>query len=84
MQANVLDYEPATALFVPDNNPLLFYRAILLFAKQSLTPKGRVYWEINEAMAPECAQLLHDFGYVNIEFRKDIHDKDRMISAQKP
>ncbi|MDX9882757.1 MAG: peptide chain release factor N(5)-glutamine methyltransferase [Prolixibacteraceae bacterium] len=84
MQANVLDYEPGLALFVPDSDPLLFYRAILFFAEHALSPKGRIFWEINEALSTECTRLLNDSGYTNIRLRKDIHGKDRMISAQKP
>ncbi len=83
MKLNVLNYEPELALFVPDSDPLLFYRAILLFAEQSLAPQGRIYWEINEALEEECSTLLQGFGYKNIHLRKDIHGKNRMISAQK-
>ena len=76
MEPNVLNYEPGLALFVPDSNPLLFYRAILLFAEQSLAPQGRIYWEINETLGVECWALLQGFGYKNIHLRKDIHGKN--------
>jgi release factor glutamine methyltransferase len=84
MERNVLDYEPGTALFVPGHDPLLFYRSILSFSGKQLKRKGKIYWEINEALGQECSRLLRDTGYQNIEIRKDIHGKDRMISARKP
>lgn len=81
METNVLNYEPELALFVPDSDPLLFYKAILNFAEQHLASKGKIYWEINEAFGNECVQLLKKYGYQNIRLRKDLQGKNRMISA---
>ena len=83
MDSNVLDFEPELALFVPDDDPLLFYKAILGFAEKYLKPQGLIYWEINEALGPDCVKLLDEAGYQKVNIRKDIHGKDRMISAQK-
>lgn len=83
MQPNVLDYEPHEALFVPENNPLIYYNAILKFAKHKLTRKGRVYFEINETYAEEVKELLIQYEYFQIVIHKDIHSKDRFISAIK-
>ena len=83
MHANVLDWEPHTALFVPDNDPLLFYRII---AKKGLTllfPGGKLYFEINRAHGKETMEMLAALGYTNIELRKDFADNDRMIRAVK-
>ena len=83
MHSNVLDWEPHTALFVPDSDPLLFYRAI---AKKSLTllkPGGRLYFEINRAHGKETMEMLAALGYTGIELRKDFAENDRMIRAVK-
>jgi len=84
MKKNVLDYEPGLALFVPDHDPLLFYKSILKFAGKQLRCSGKIYWEINETFGQECVRLLSRAGYLNVRLRKDIQGKDRMISAQKP
>ena len=81
MQKNVLDYEPELALFVPDDNPLLFYERIAAFALHHLKAHGRLYFEINEAFGNECVQLLEEKGYFDIELKKDINGKDRMLRA---
>jgi len=81
MSPLVIDNEPYEALFVPDDNPLKYYRAILIFAEQSLKKDGRVYFEINEAKGPEMKDLLSDFGYRDIRLIKDINGKDRIISG---
>lgn len=83
MEANVLQWEPHTALFVPDNDPLLFYRAIAQKAQTMLTPGGRLYFEINRAHGRDICQMLHTMSYRNIELRKDFADNNRMIRAQK-
>jgi release factor glutamine methyltransferase len=83
MQKNVLDYEPALALFVEDNDPLKFYRAIAGFSKAHLKPGGALFFEINEALAGETAGLLESMGFSDIIVKKDIHDKNRMIKAKK-
>lgn len=81
MRANVLDYEPATALFVPDHDPLLFYRRIAQIGTKLLQPDGTLYFEINEQYAPETVALVAGLGYKSIEARLDIFDKARMVRA---
>jgi len=83
MQKNVLDYEPALALFVEDNDPLKFYRAIAGFSADHLKQGGSLFLEINEALADETAALLQSMGFSDIIVKKDIYDKDRMIKAVK-
>lgn len=81
MKLNVLDNEPHLALFVEDNNPLLFYKTICEFAKQNLKEGGLLFFEINEYLGQEMMKLLDDFGFKNIELKQDIFKKDRMIKA---
>ena len=83
MKTNVLDNEPAQALFVRDNDSLLFYRRILDFAQDNLLPKGKIYFEINEKKAKETVVLLEEYNYSNIDVRKDIFERQRMIRAIK-
>ena len=83
MQANVLDNEPHLALFVPDNNPLLFYKKIADLAFTSLLKNGLLFFEINERFGKETVAMLSAIGFVDIELKKDINDKDRMIKATK-
>lgn len=83
MHKNVLDWEPHTALFVPDNDPLLFYRTIAKKGLTLLKPGGTLYFEINRAHGAETMKMLADYGYTNIELRKDFADNDRMIKAVK-
>ena len=83
MHANVLDWEPHTALFVPDNDPLLFYRTIAEKGLQILKPGGRLYFEINRAHGNETMEMLAALGYTGIELRKDFAENDRMIRAVK-
>ena len=83
MHSNVLDWEPHTALFVPDSDPLLFYRTIAEKGLQILKPGGRLYFEINRAHGKETMEMLASLGYTNIELRKDFADNDRMIRAVK-
>lgn len=78
---NVLKYEPHLALFVEDNDPLLFYRKIALLAKGYLSPGGRLYFEINQYLGQETIAMLEDYGFKNITLRKDIYGNDRMIAA---
>ena len=80
MRSNVLQYEPATALFVPDNDPLIFYKAIAEFGKEHLTPSGSIYCEIHETTGEEIARLFSSYGYTT-ELKKDMQQKDRMIKA---
>ena len=81
MQKNVLEYEPETALFVSDDDPLLFYRAMALLAKTGLKPRGKLYFEINEYLGEQMSELLEQLGFVNVEVKKDIFGKDRMIKC---
>jgi len=82
MLQNVIDYEPHIALFVPDNDPLLFYRAIADLAINQLKPGGKLYFEINEQFGNETAYLLSSKGFENIIIRKDINGKERMLKAE--
>jgi release factor glutamine methyltransferase len=84
MQANVLEHEPHTALFVPDINPLLFYSKIARLAQNHLTPNGKLYFEINEAYGKEVVKLLEMLDYKNVKLKKDFFGKDRMVSAVNP
>ena len=81
MEDTVLDHEPHTALFVPDNDPLLFYRAIADFGKKTLVPDGALYFEINPLEASDLKLMLEQAGYHNVELRSDIYGKLRMIKA---
>lgn len=81
MQQNVLDYEPHSALFVEDNDPLLFYTAIARFAAQHLQVNGSIYCEIHEAMGEPVKKLFTEKGFSNTVIRKDMQGKDRMIKA---
>ena len=83
MDSNVLDYEPHLALFVPDDDPLLFYRAIAQYACQHLKPRGRLYFEINQAYPTETTNLLTQMGFYQINTHLDMFDKPRFISAIK-
>ena len=83
MHSNVLDWEPHTALFVPDNDPLLFYRTIAEKGLVLLKPGGKLYFEINRAHGKETVEMLKSLGYTGIELRKDFADNDRMIRAVK-
>lgn len=79
MASHVLDHEPHMALFVPDEDPLLFYRAIAKFALRHLKSGGKLYFEINAAYGPETCQLLCDLGYQNVELRQDFTGRNRFV-----
>lgn len=81
IKKNVLDYEPHLALFVTDNDPLLFYRKIAALAKKNLSQNGKLYFEINQYLGNEMVSLLGGLGFEKIELRKDIYGNDRMICA---
>ena len=81
MEANVLDWEPENALFVPDDDPLLFYRQILRLAKNQLTPDGQVWFEINERMGGEMQQLCREMGFAQTEIMEDFAGKQRFFRA---
>lgn len=80
MQPNVLQYEPHTALFVPDNDALIFYRAIASFGKTKLNSGGSIYMEIHESLGNEVSELFTKEGYT-IEIKKDMQGKERMVKA---
>lgn len=82
MEQNVLDFEPHLALFVNDNDPLVFYQAIAMQAKKYLKSGGHLYFEINENYGEEMRKMLLDLGFLNIELRKDLQGKARMMRAQ--
>lgn len=81
IKKNVLDYEPHLALFVDDNDALIFYRKIAALAKSGLKNKGQLYFEINQYLGKEMTDLLEKMDFKNIELRKDIYSNDRMISC---
>lgn len=83
MQINVLDHEPGMALFVPDQDPLKFYRAILKFASGHLNDKGALYLEINQYLGNEMVALLTHYGFSSVELRKDMFGNDRMVKGRK-
>ncbi|TYZ08860.1 peptide chain release factor N(5)-glutamine methyltransferase [Hymenobacter lutimineralis] len=84
MRPNVLAYEPATALFVPDHDPLLFYRRIAQLGTALLRAGGRIYFEINEQFARDTVALLQQLGYADAAAQVDIFDKERMVKATWP
>lgn len=81
MQPNVLKHEPSIALFVADNDPLLFYRQIANFALKNLISDGKLFFEINQAFGKETVDLIEKLGFSEIVLRKDLSGKDRMIKA---
>lgn len=81
IKKNVLEYEPHLALFVEDNDALLFYRKIGELAKTALIDNGKLYFEINQYLGKETTDMLTAKGYLNVELRKDIYGNDRMIKA---
>lgn len=84
MKDNVLVHEPHLALFVGDDDPLLFYRKITDLAKNALAPGGRLYFEINQYLGEETVQILEAAGFTDIELRKDIYGNDRMLRGVQP
>ena len=83
MKSNVLDYEPKRALFVPDEDPLLFYRAISGFIRLHLNKKGRVYCEINQYLGEDITRLFESDGLINTVIEKDMYKNDRFLIATK-
>ncbi|MFD2203746.1 peptide chain release factor N(5)-glutamine methyltransferase [Shivajiella indica] len=79
MHQNVLDHEPHLALFVYDEDPLLFYRVIAEKALKVLKPGGKLYFEINEALGKDTKKLMESLGYSKVRLVKDLNDKDRML-----
>lgn len=84
MDPNVLDHEPSIALFVPDNDPLKFYRSISRYAKKALRPGGRLYFEINPLFSSELVAMLRNDGWENIDLLPDMQKKMRFIRAFQP
>ncbi|TFG73871.1 MAG: peptide chain release factor N(5)-glutamine methyltransferase [Flavobacteriales bacterium] len=82
IKSNVKDYEPGLALFVSDEDPLVFYRAIINFSKHHLHQGGYLYLEINEYLAEETKALLDERNFTDIELRKDIFGKDRILKCR--
>jgi release factor glutamine methyltransferase len=82
--ANVVDFEPSIALFVPEDNPLLFYHAIVDKSMYLLNNDGFLFFEIHELYSSEVLSLLEKKGFINIELRKDLQGKPRMVKAKKP
>lgn len=80
IQPNVRDFEPSTALFVPNNDPFLFYKVIAEFGKGKLIPGGAIYVEINENLGEETMSVFQSYGF-STELKKDMQGKDRMIKA---
>lgn len=83
MHCNVLDFEPHLALFVPEDDPLLFYRAIARFASTALKPSGQLYFEINRQFGQETLNMIKQESTLQPTLRKDISQNDRMIMAVK-
>ncbi len=83
MEANVLEHEPHTALFVPDDDPLLFYRAIARYGMETLKDGGWLYFEINPLYAAPLSEMLSTMAYHQIETKEDTYGKQRMIRAQR-
>ena len=82
MDQNVLDYEPHTALFVPDNNGLLFYDRIADIALDLLEPNGKLYFEINQAKGESTVELVKSKGFINVSLFQDLNKNDRMVRAE--
>lgn len=84
MEKNVLEYEPHLALFVEDNDPLVFYKAIIDFSNRHLNSGGMLYFEINEFLGESIKRLLKDQGFEKIELKKDLSGRDRFTRAFNP
>ena len=79
MRSNVLDYEPSMALFVPDSDPLVFYRAIARWSERFLAKDGKCLTEINEDLGAETEAVFRQSGFTNTAVIKDLNDKNRII-----
>lgn len=82
MHVNVREYEPHEALFVPDDDPLRFYRAIARAGRRTLRPGGRLYFEIYERFAEAMRRMLGEEGYTDTEVREDLNGKPRMTCSR--
>ena len=83
LRKNVVDYEPASALFVPDEDPLLFYRAVARWSERFLSPEGKGLTEINEVLPSETVAVFRDYGFQEIDVVKDFFDKKRFVFYMK-
>ena len=83
LRKNVVDYEPASALFVPDDDPLLFYRAVARWSERFLSPEGKGLTEINEVLPKETVAVFRDSGFGEIDVIKDFFDKNRFVFYMK-
>ena len=83
MEPNVLQWEPSLALFVPDDDPLRFYRRIAVLGRDMLADGGRLYFEINRAYGCEMVEMLRTMGYVRVRVEKDLSQNDRFVIAEK-
>jgi release factor glutamine methyltransferase len=83
LRRNVLDYEPSSALFVPDADPLLFYRAVARWSERFLSPEGKGLTEINEMLGPETRAVFSDAGFSQTDLVKDFYDKNRFVFYMK-
>lgn len=83
MEPNVLQWEPSLALFVPDDDPLRFYRCIAVLGRDMLADGGRLYFEINRAYGREMVEMLRAMGYVGVRVEKDLSQNDRFVIAEK-
>ena len=83
IRKNVLDFEPLSALFVPDDDPLLFYRAIARWSQRFLAPEGKGLTEINEVLGKETEAVFKEAGFAQTDVAKDFYDKNRFIFYTK-
>lgn len=83
MEPNVLQWEPSLALFVPDDDPLRFYRRIAVLGRDMLADGGRLYFEINRVYGREMVEMLRTMGYVGVRVEKDLSQNDRFVIAEK-
>lgn len=83
MAKNVLDFEPQNALFIPDSDPLLYYKAIIKMSETILISGGKIYFEINEAMGRQMTELLKSSGFSSVEIIRDINGKNRIVKGIK-
>ena len=83
MRVNVLDHEPGIALFVPDDDPLVFYRAVACWSRRCLLPGGMGMAEINERLGRETSELFREAGFSDVSVVKDLNDRNRFVNADK-
>jgi release factor glutamine methyltransferase len=81
MQPQVVEYEPHEALFAPDSDPLIFYKAVSRWAKKVLVPGGRIFVEIQERYGPQASKLFEQDGFTDVSVVRDLDNKDRIVQA---